>query len=75
GFSEEYADRIFKPFHRLHGRSAYEGTGMGLAICRKIVDRHGGGITARSTPGVGSTFVITLPLKQRARAEGQTRAA
>ncbi len=64
GFDEKYLDRIFAPFQRLHGKSAYEGTGMGLAICRKIVDRHGGSITAKSKPGEGSTFIITLPLEQ-----------
>jgi PAS domain S-box-containing protein len=61
GFDEKYLDRIFTPFQRLHGRDAYEGTGMGLAICRKIMDRHGGSLTARSTPGKGSTFIVTLP--------------
>jgi len=61
GFDEKYLDRIFEPFQRLHGRGAYEGTGMGLAICRKIVERHGGTITARSTPGQGTTFIVTLP--------------
>jgi two-component system sensor kinase FixL len=61
GFEEKHLDRIFTPFQRLHGRGAYEGTGMGLAICRKIVQRHGGTITARSTPGQGSTFLVTLP--------------
>ena len=66
GFDEKYVDRIFEPFQRLHGKSAYEGTGMGLAICRKIVERHGGGITAKSKPGEGSTFIITLPLDQDA---------
>ncbi len=65
GFDEEYLDRIFAPFQRLHGKSAYEGTGMGLAICRKIVERHGGGITAKSKPGEGSTFIITLPDMQK----------
>ena len=64
GFDEKYLDRIFMPFQRLHGRSAYEGTGMGLAICRKIVERHGGSITAKGKPGEGSTFIITLPVKQ-----------
>jgi signal transduction histidine kinase len=61
GFEEKYLDRIFRPFQRLHGRSEYEGSGMGLAICRKIVARHGGTITAHSRPGKGSTFVVTLP--------------
>ena len=67
GFDEKYVDRIFMPFQRLHGRSAYEGTGMGLAICRKIVERHGGSITAKGKPGEGSTFIITLPVKQNTR--------
>ncbi|MGO9374382.1 MAG: sensor histidine kinase [Syntrophobacteraceae bacterium] len=64
GFDEKYIERIFMPFQRLHGRSAYEGTGMGLAICRRIVERYGGSITAKGKPGEGSTFIITLPVKQ-----------
>lgn len=61
GFDEKHKNKIFSPFHRLHGRSTYEGTGMGLAICKKIVDRHRGTITAQSTPEKGSTFIIILP--------------
>ncbi|PSB34831.1 response regulator [Chlorogloea sp. CCALA 695] len=64
GFDEKYLDRIFNVFQRLHNRSEYEGTGMGLAICRKVAERHGGTITALSTPGQGATFIVTLPIKQ-----------
>jgi len=64
GFDEKYLDRLFQPFQRLHSREEYEGTGIGLAICRKIVERHGGSITVQSAPGQGTTFIATLPLKQ-----------
>ena len=64
GFSEKYRDRIFGVFQRLHPRDVYRGTGVGLAICRKIVERHRGTITAESTPGRGSTFVAVLPAVQ-----------
>ncbi len=64
GFDEKYADRIFTIFQRLHGRQGYEGTGVGLAICRKIVERHHGHISAHSYPGEGATFIITLPVRQ-----------
>lgn len=64
GFEEKYLDRIFSVFQRLHGRHEYEGTGVGLAICRKIVDRHQGTITAKSELGKGATFLIRLPLRQ-----------
>jgi len=64
GFDPKYADRIFLVFQRLHSRAEYEGTGMGLAIARKIVEHHGGTITARSGPGEGATFVFILPDKQ-----------
>lgn len=65
GFDEKYLDKIFAVFQRLHGRQEYEGTGIGLAVCRRIVDRHNGNITARSKPGEGAAFAITLPLKQK----------
>jgi PAS domain S-box-containing protein len=61
GFEEKYAERIFTMFERLHGRGKYEGTGIGLAICRKIAERHGGEIRAHSKVGEGSTFVVDLP--------------
>jgi PAS domain S-box-containing protein len=65
GFDEKYLDRVFTIFQRLHGRGEYEGTGIGLAVCRRIAERHGGTITARSKPGEGATFVVTLPLFQK----------
>lgn len=64
GFEEKYTDRIFTIFQRLHGRQAYKGTGVGLAICRKIVERHGGCIFAKSRPGEGATFFVVLPQKR-----------
>ncbi|HEY0139877.1 MAG TPA: ATP-binding protein [Thermoanaerobaculia bacterium] len=66
GFEEKYADRIFTLFERLHARSNYEGTGIGLAICRKIAERHGGEIRAHGRPNEGATFIVTLPLRQEA---------
>jgi signal transduction histidine kinase len=62
GFDEKYLDRIFNVFQRLHSRNEYEGTGMGLAIARKIVLYHRGEITAKSKPGEGTTFIVTLPV-------------
>lgn len=61
GFDEKYLHKIFKPFQRLHGRNEYEGSGIGLAICQKIILRHGGHLTAKSAPGKGAAFIITLP--------------
>jgi len=66
GFDEQLRDRLFLPFSRLQGRSQYEGSGMGLAICRKIVERHAGRIAAEGRPGEGAVFTITLPKKQSA---------
>jgi PAS domain S-box-containing protein len=61
GFDEAYRHRVFQLFVRLHGRSQYAGNGLGLAICKRVAELHGGGITVRSTPGVGTTFVVVLP--------------
>lgn len=66
GFDEKYLDRIFVPFQRLHTREEYSGTGIGLAICKKIVERHAGAISAKAQPGQGALFIVTLPA---ARAE------
>jgi light-regulated signal transduction histidine kinase (bacteriophytochrome) len=63
GIDAKHCDRIFKPFERLHGRNEREGIGMGLALCQKIVTRHGGTISVKSKPDKGSTFIITLPEK------------
>lgn len=64
GFEEKYLEKIFAVFQRLHGRNEYEGTGVGLAVCRRITDRHGGTITARSELGKGATFVVTIPVRR-----------
>lgn len=64
GFEEAHAGEIFEIFRRLHDKNQYEGAGVGLAICKKIVDRHGGTITATSKPGEGTTITVELPFKQ-----------
>lgn len=64
GFDDDYVEQIFQPFKRLVSRREYEGSGIGLAICRKIVERHGGQITAHSENGRGATFIVTLPVRQ-----------
>lgn len=61
GFDENYLEKIFVPFQRLHGKTEYDGVGMGLSICKKIMDRMGGAITAESKPGHGARFIVTFP--------------
>jgi two-component system, NtrC family, sensor kinase len=71
GFDEQYLEKIFAVFQRLHGRDEYEGTGVGLAVCRRIADRHGGLITAQSKPGEGAIFIVILPIHQPAMQESK----
>lgn len=62
GFEQKYGEQIFEMFKRLHNSKDYEGSGIGLALCKKIVEKHHGYISVRSEPGIGSTFIITLPI-------------
>jgi light-regulated signal transduction histidine kinase (bacteriophytochrome) len=62
GFEQEYAEKVFHVFQRLHRRDKYAGTGIGLAICRRVIEQHGGKIWAESSPGAGTTFYFTLPV-------------
>jgi light-regulated signal transduction histidine kinase (bacteriophytochrome)/HAMP domain-containing protein len=76
GFESQYSERIFRPFQRLHGRDEYSGTGMGLAICARIVERHHGLISCKGRSEEGAEFVTTLPVKQQpgGQADAQYRA-
>lgn len=65
GLEKAFSERIFKAFERLHSKDQYEGSGLGLSLCRKITEKHGGSITASGTPGEGSVFTVVLPLKQQ----------
>jgi signal transduction histidine kinase len=65
GFEDEYATRIFQVFQRLHGKSEYPGSGIGLAICKKITEYHHGIIYAENIPGTGARFVFILPQDQQ----------
>ncbi|MHA4846690.1 sensor histidine kinase [Flavitalea antarctica] len=64
GFDQEQAEKIFETFTRLHSKDKYEGTGLGLSLCKRIVERHGGSIQAKGRIDEGATFIISLPLKQ-----------
>jgi light-regulated signal transduction histidine kinase (bacteriophytochrome) len=67
GLEPANAERIFKPFERLHSHTTFEGSGLGLAVCARIVERHGGRIRAEGQPGVGTTLIVTLPAAHRRR--------
>ncbi len=69
GFENKYGEQIFKVFERLHGQDEYEGTGIGLSICRKVAARHGGTLTAEGFPGKGSVFTLILPVKHNLKGE------
>jgi light-regulated signal transduction histidine kinase (bacteriophytochrome) len=71
GFDNAHAARIFRPFERLHGQQAYEGSGIGLAVCARIAERHGGTISAEGVPGRGASFLVILPVRHAATSDRQ----
>ena len=75
GFEPQYAQRIFRVFERLHGRGTYPGTGIGLALCRKIAERHGGTVVATGVPGEGATFTVTMQTERSEAVNGTPEAA
>jgi hypothetical protein len=75
GFEQKYAEQIFTMFKRLHGNSEYAGTGIGLAICKKIAEEHQGFISAFGTPDVGATFTLSLPMRASEPQKQQVSAA
>ncbi len=74
GFDPQFTDQIFSPFKRLHTRAEFEGSGIGLTVCRKITDRHHGRIVAQSAAGQGATFLVTLPVNQPVTHERRSEA-
>ena len=74
GFDKKYAEQVFEPFQRLYGPDEYEGSGIGLAICRKIVQRHGGKVGVETEPGIGSTFWFSVPVSGTKEAGGPSEA-
>jgi light-regulated signal transduction histidine kinase (bacteriophytochrome) len=73
GFDPQYARRIFRVFERLHGRGSYPGTGIGLALCRKIAERHGGTVVASGVPGEGATFTVTVQTERSEAVNGTSQ--
>jgi len=71
GFEAKYATMVFEPFQRLHSQAKYPGTGIGLAICKSIADRHGWSLAIESEPGAGATFFITLPKLPAQRSDAE----